>query len=61
MGPGSYELSQYGSFSDKNLSRSADGANWERALLSEKLAKMPNLLYQEEYKRKQEYVIFQKN
>lgn len=54
LGPGSYDLKQYGSFSDLNVCRSADGPNWQRASYTESLAKMPNILYQDEHKRKKE-------
>lgn len=54
LGPGSYDLEQYGSFSDKNVSRSVDGPSWQRALYTESLAKMPNILYQEEHYKKLE-------
>ncbi len=56
MGPGSYDLMRYNEFSDINVSRRADGPNWERALHSEKMARLPHLLYREAYKRKQEDV-----
>lgn len=56
LGPGSYDLKQYGSFSDLHVSRSAEGPNWQRALQTESLAKMPNILYQEEHQRKAEEV-----
>merc|ERR1739848_925916 len=54
LGPGSYDLEQYGSFSDKNVSHSADGPGWQRAMYTETLGKMPCILYQEEHKKKQE-------
>lgn len=54
LGPGSYDLQRYAYFSDLNVSRRADGPNWERGALTEKLAKMPHLLYQEAYKKKKE-------
>ena len=56
MGPGQYDLLRYSEFSDLNVSRRADGPNWERGFLTEKLAKMPHLLYQEQYKNKKEDV-----
>lgn len=59
IGPGSYDLLKYGQFSEQNLSRTSESGvnNWERAFLTEKLAKMPHLLYQETHKKKQEEVI----
>lgn len=58
LGPGSYDLEQYGSFSDKSISRSFDGPNWQRAMYTETLGKMPNILYLEEHKQKQEQVLY---
>jgi hypothetical protein len=49
-------LKKYAYFSETNVSRKAEGPNWERGALTEKLAKMPHLLYQESYKKKQELV-----
>ena len=57
LGPGSYDTLKYSEFSDPNVARHADGPNWERGVLTEKLAKMPHLLYQETYKKKKEDVI----
>jgi hypothetical protein len=45
-------MKKYDHFSDQNVSRRADGPNWQRAALTEKLAKMPHLLYQEAYRQK---------
>jgi hypothetical protein len=56
LGPGSYDLLRYNEFSDNNVMRKADGPNWERSALTEKLAKMPHLLYQDSFKKKQEDV-----
>jgi hypothetical protein len=50
-------MKKYAYFSETNVSRKAEGPNWERGALTEKLAKMPHLLYQETYKKKQELVI----
>ena len=57
LGPGQYDILKYSEFSDLNVSRRADGPNMERGFLTEKLAKMPHLLYQDQYKQKQEDVI----
>jgi hypothetical protein len=56
LGPGSFDQLKYSEFSEESVSRRADGPNWERAHYIEKLAKIPNLLYQETYKKKQEDV-----
>ncbi|RMZ95587.1 hypothetical protein BpHYR1_024729 [Brachionus plicatilis] len=54
LGPGSYQILKYDGFSYENVSKNAGGANWEKSFLTEKYAKMPHLLYQENYKKKQE-------
>ena len=56
LGPGSYDLLRYNSFDETNVARRAEGPNWERAMLTERLAKMPYLLYREMFKKKQEDV-----
>lgn len=57
IGPGSYDVLKYNQFSETNVSRRADGPNWERAALTEKLAKMPHLLYQDAFRKKMEDVM----
>jgi hypothetical protein len=49
-------LLKYNEFSDENVWRKADGPNWEKAFYTEKMAKIPHLLYKEEYKNKIEDV-----
>lgn len=62
IGPGSYDLVKYGPFSTENVSRRAEvGSDWERAIMSEKLAKMPHLLYQDTFKKKIEQVQLKNN
>ncbi len=61
MGPGQHDLLKYSEFSEVNVARRAEGPNIERGYLTEKLAKMPHLLYQEQYKKKQEDVKIQFN
>ena len=56
LGPGSYDQLKYNGFSETNVFKKADGPGWERALQTEKIAKMPNLLYQETFKKKQDDV-----
>jgi hypothetical protein len=56
IGPGTYDVLKYNEFSEDVLTRKTDGPNWERAFVTEKLAKMPHLLYQDAYKKKQEDV-----
>jgi hypothetical protein len=51
-------LLKYNEFSDENVWRKADGPNWEKAFYTEKMAKIPHLLYKEEYKNKLEDVCY---
>ena len=52
LGPGSYDLLRYNEFSDLNVTRKAQGPNWDRAIHTEKMAKLPHLLYREAHKKK---------
>jgi hypothetical protein len=40
--------------------RNAEGSNWEKAFISEKMSKIPHLLYIDEYKTKIEQVLNEK-
>lgn len=55
LGPGTYDLLKYNEFSDNNVTRRAEGPNWQKSLLTEKEAKMPHLLYKDTYEHKKEY------
>ena len=57
MGPGTYDLLPYAEFSNKNVVRKSDGPNWETALHTEKMAKIPHLLFKETYNKRKEHVI----
>lgn len=49
IAPGSYNLIQYGDFSEKNLQKRMEGPNWETALNTETLAKIPHSSYRKTY------------
>lgn len=42
VAPGSYDLMQYGDFSDKNVQKRTLGPNWQQALYTEQMAKIPH-------------------
>jgi hypothetical protein len=56
VGPGSYNLLLYGDFSEKSLHKKASGPNWEKSLYNEKLAKMPHLLFREQFAERKDLV-----
>ncbi len=54
VGPGTYELTQYGHFSDENIKKRAQGPNWQHALFTEQMAKIPHSSFKETYERRKE-------
>lgn len=52
LGPGTYNIDN-ATFSAKNVAKSASGPGWERAYETSQAAKIPHLLYREEWKKKQ--------
>ncbi|CAF1035654.1 unnamed protein product [Rotaria sordida] len=54
VAPGSYDLIQYGDFSDKNIQKHTEGPNWEQSLYTEKLAKLPHPSFKETYEKRKE-------
>jgi len=50
LGPGTYNI-DHGSFSSKNVADKSSGPGWERAYETSQMAKMPNLLYREEWEK----------
>jgi hypothetical protein len=56
MGPGTHDLLPYSEFSEKNVNRRADGPNWKTALNTEKMAKIPHLLFKDTYYKRKEHV-----
>ena len=45
---------QYGDFSEKNLEKRAQGPNWQHALFTEQMAKIPHSSFKETYERRKE-------
>ena len=54
VAPGSYDLMQYGDFSDKNIEKRAHGPNWQQALYTEQMAKIPHSSFKETYETQKE-------
>jgi hypothetical protein len=54
IAPGSYDLMQYGDFSDKNIQKRMQGPNWQQALYIEQMAKIPHSSFKETYERRKE-------
>lgn len=54
VGPGTYELMQYGDFSARNLEKRMQGPNWHRAHHTEQMAKIPHSSFKETYERRKE-------
>ncbi|CAF0783377.1 unnamed protein product [Adineta ricciae] len=54
VGPGSYDLTQYGDFSAKTLENRMKGPNWQHALYTEQMAKIPHSSFKETYEKRKE-------
>lgn len=54
VAPGSYDLMQYGDFSDKNVDKRTQGPNWQQALYTEQMAKIPHSSFKETHERRKE-------
>lgn len=52
LGPGTYNIDS-GSFNSKNISQHASGPGWKRAYETSQAAKIPHLLYREDWTKKQ--------
>ncbi|XP_032230603.2 lymphocyte expansion molecule isoform X2 [Nematostella vectensis] len=52
LGPGSYNI-EAGGFNKKSVLERASGPGWERAYETSRLAKIPHLLYKEQWEKKQ--------
>lgn len=55
VGPGKYNIDG-GDFSAKSLAQKSSGPGWARQYYVSRQASMPHLLYQEQWKEKQEQV-----
>lgn len=54
VAPGSYDIMQYGDFSGKNIQKRAEGPNWQQALYTEQMAKIPHSTFKETYEKRKE-------
>ncbi|CAF0950222.1 unnamed protein product [Rotaria sp. Silwood1] len=54
VAPGSYDLLQYGDFSDKNVQKRREGPNWQQAIYTEQMAKIPHSSFKETYEKRKE-------
>jgi hypothetical protein len=54
VAPGTYDLIQYGDFSDKNVQKRMQGPNWQHGLYTEQMAKIPHSSFKETYERRKE-------
>lgn len=54
VAPGSYNLLQYGNFSEKNVQKRAEGPNWQQALYTEQMAEIPHSTYKETHEKYKE-------
>ncbi len=54
VAPGSYNLMQYGDFSEKNVQKRAQGPNWQQASYTEQMAKIPHSSYKATYEQQKE-------
>ncbi|KAJ7386534.1 hypothetical protein OS493_008670 [Desmophyllum pertusum] len=52
LGPGSYHI-DVGGFNPKSVSERSSGPGWERGFETARLAKIPHLLYKEQWEKKQ--------
>jgi len=54
VGPGSYDLMQYSDSSEKNLQKIAQSPNWQQALYTEQMAKIPHSTFKQTYEKRKE-------
>lgn len=54
VAPGSYDLMQYGDFSDKNVQKRTQGPNWQQAFYTEQMAKIPHSSFKTTYDTRKE-------
>jgi hypothetical protein len=54
VAPGSYDLMQYGDFSDKTIQKRIQGPNWQQSLYTEQMAKIPHSSFKETHDRRKE-------
>lgn len=54
VAPGTYDLMQYGEFSGKNIEKNTQGPNWQQALYTEQMAKIPHSSFKQTYDTRKE-------
>lgn len=54
LAPGTHDQLQYGDFSDKNVQKRREGPNWQHALYTEQMAKIPHSSFKETYEKRKE-------
>jgi hypothetical protein len=54
IAPGSYNVMQYDEFNEKNVQKRAQGPNWQQALYTEQMAKIPHSTFKESYEKRKE-------
>lgn len=54
VAPGSYDILQYGNFSNKNVQKRSQGPNWQQGLYTEQMAKIPHSSYKETHEKHKE-------
>ncbi|CAF5215376.1 unnamed protein product, partial [Rotaria magnacalcarata] len=54
VGVGSHDVIQYDGFSDKNVQKRREGPNWQQALYTEQMAKIPHSSFKETYEKHKE-------
>lgn len=54
VGPGTYDLTQYGDFSEKNVQKRREGPNWQQSLYTEQMAKIPHSSFKQTHEERKE-------
>lgn len=54
LGPGSYNIEKHGTFSSDAVAKAASGPGWKKSYDTAQRAKIPHLLYREEWEKKRE-------
>jgi len=54
VAPGSYDIMQYGDFSEKNIQKRMQAPNWQQGLYTEQMAKIPHLSFKQTYEKRKE-------
>lgn len=54
VAPGTYDLIQYGDFSEKNVQKRMQGPNWQQSLYTQQMAKIPHSSFKDTYEQRKE-------